>query len=277
MNHVLPTPPAPRSWGHAKIRWPAYPDDLGTYRETGVTAQTDMRFSHLSCGVVAVATLTAASCTGDLRREVGARIIALEGSASILRSPASPSESATLESVIRPGASLETARSSTASLFLLPGALLQIGPESALRLEKLALEKDGNATDEAMERTIQLHLAHGTLDLVVQFESNPGKCRVSTSTGTFSCTTPTTCRFQTGPSGTRITVVRGAIEIENGGGNFREIEAGFFTDGPAAANLQAIELDPQAQKDTEEVLQMEQKLLRIETHMRKISFPWRQL
>ncbi|MEO5722527.1 MAG: hypothetical protein ABIR71_13810 [Chthoniobacterales bacterium] len=130
--------------------------------------------ASLGLTLLALAALTSTACTGKTTREALATILALRGSVLLEGGASSAAQEAEAGNTLAPGQILRTTAGATASVLLLPGALAQLEPESSLQVGSITLTKNGNATDEAMERALDLRLLKGSLDVVVQFDSAPG-------------------------------------------------------------------------------------------------------
>ena len=229
-------------------------------------------------GVLGIAILTAVACTGKITREASATVLTLEGSARI-EGPGTAPRIVEQRSALRKGETLRTNDNGTAALMLLPGALVQLGPASALTLEELTITKDGNATDEAMSRVILLRLVEGTVDLVVQFESELGKWSVESPNGLLSTTTPGTCRLEVDGDRTRVTCLRGLFSFASTGDLAAVgIERGCFQEWPSnELGAITVETDARAQDEVNELLDVERKLLELQRRERFSPFPWRRL
>ncbi|HMJ05445.1 MAG TPA: FecR domain-containing protein, partial [Chthoniobacterales bacterium] len=217
-------------------------------------------------GVLGLALTAATGCTGKVSREVNATLLAVDGS-SLVQGLGSngTSRPATAQAPFRAGETLRTNSDGTVAAMLVPGALVRLAPRSEIRLERLAITKDGNATDEAMSRAVSLRLLEGTIDLVVQFESEPGKFRLETPVGTLSTLLPGTCRvaFQSGQL--RLTCIRGAFDFLPAGGQSPvTLKAGYFQQWPdGQPEPSAIETDATAQDEIDQSLNVERKLLEL--------------
>ena len=140
--------------------------------------------------------------------------MATDGTASISSQGAPEPRPARADSTLAAGETLRTGADSSVSAFLLPGAFVHLGAESALRIKELALTKNGNATDEAMSRQIHLDVSAGTIDFVVQFEPTVDAWSVSTAFGLISTRTRGgTCRVQVTAHGFRLTVLHGQFTV----------------------------------------------------------------
>ncbi len=243
----------------------------------GATTTLRAGLNPLLPGLLGIVALTATSCGGKISRDTGAEILAVDGKASISSQAISQPRPATSGAVLAEGESLQTGAASSASLLLLPGALVHLGPESAIGIKQLVVTKNGNATDEAMSRLIRLELRAGTADFVVQFEPTADAWSVSTDFGAITTLTRGgTCRIETEPKGVRLTVLRGQFTFKSAVAE-TDVEAGFAGEFPAGSAPHPVETQERTQADVEQILQVEQDLLKWERMKRKTAFPWREL
>ncbi len=221
---------------------------------------------RLGLNLLGLAAVAVTSCTGKVTREVAATILTQGGTVSIERSNAGEARSVAEQSRLARGDVLRTGVDGEAALMLLPGALVQLGPNSHFLLRTLFLEKDGNASDAAMSRWIGAQLLLGTADIVIQFESAAGKWQIDTPHGVLISRVPGTCRLSVSPERTRVTCLRGAfVFLATGEVAASEIEAGCFRDWPSpAATLFDVADDAQAQDDAELSLSAERNLLQLQ-------------
>ena len=232
------------------------------------------RFLRFS--LAGLAALLATGCSGKITREATALVLAVDGSAFLEES--SPHK-VKAGSSFKTGETLRTTGDGTVAILLLPGALLQLGPNSAAKVKELSIGKDGNATDEAMSRKVRLEVREGTADLLVQFESQPGGWAVETPNGILSTKRPGTCRLALHGQETRIDCLRGVFEfLAKGETAAAEITAGSFQEWPLGKRTPSpSELDARGQEEITESLEMERKLLNLQEQIRVSPFPWRHL
>ncbi len=227
-------------------------------------------------GVLGIAALTATACSGKVTRAVDARILHQSGSVSIegAHTPAKGGRA-----VIQPGATLQTGPDGTVDLLVLPGMMIHLQEASTLQVDRLALTKNGNATDEAMSREVAVRIIRGSAVVVVQFESDPGNWSLTTPAGVFTTRLPGTFFLRVDQNHTRLTCVRGAIEFATAGQNAStSLSAGYFREWPGQEpESSPVELDPQAQEEVERTLRLERNLLQLARRERFSPFPWRDL
>ena len=157
---------------------------------------------------------------------------------------------------------------------ILPGMLVRLHPGSSLRIEKIRLGKNGNATDEAMSRFVQLRLLKGTVDVVLEFEPQPRRWQILTAYGALTSVRPGTCRLTVTETGARLDSLRG--EFAFGSEDSVPVAAGYFLESPSAnRDSFPVETDPAAQENVVEMLAVERNLLELENRTRFSPFPWR--
>lgn len=228
-------------------------------------------------GLLGFAALASASCDGTVSRQVPAIVLATEGEVKAGKS--GTPRTLALNDAVAPGETLRTGADASAFLLILPGALLHLSPTSVLHLEKIVLSKNGNATDEAMARTIHLRLLAGSADVVVEFEADPDRCHFATPQGRVVPLTPgAVARLLVTSHETRLVVARGRFAFfENAETPPSVVAAGFFQSWPGGGDAIAAETDAESQDQIDKLLQMEWKLLRLERARRFSPRPWRDL
>lgn len=241
---------------------------------TNITAAA----SSASLGATLAAVFFLGSCEGRLTRDVQATILELESTGLSVDSANGRTRAPRQHPGWKSGEALHHGVS-TAAVSLAPGALVYVEPKTEIVLDRLSVTKDGNATTEAMHRSIHLQLLTGVAFFVVQFESESSDFIIRTPHGSLSPTLPGAFRLEVGQSKTRLTVLRGDFSFTPTSGTpVAQIQAGCFQEWPVpggAAN--PAELDPRAQDEIEKSLAMEQKLLDLQNRQRVGVFPWREL
>ena len=237
----------------------------------------DPELKSLFIALTGMTALIVSGCTGKITREVNARLLGFEQSVSLEDSTSGNAARAIAPRMsVRKGELVRTGGEGRADLMLLPGALLELGPNAAIRLEELSLTKNGNALDEAMSRLVLLRVMEGTALLVIQFESEPGQFQVVTPNGVLSTGRPGTFLVQVEGDQTRITCIRGAGTFGKTGDDPVSIEAGFFRVIPSnVPDPTGVETDSKAQEDVDYALNVERKLLNLQVRERDSPFPWR--
>ena len=223
-----------------------------------------------------VALLATAGCTGKLERDASAVILAVDGIVQVESSDRTIMLEAGAGTKVEAGKTIRTNPGASASIFILPGALVEVQPATTLKVNHIALAKNGNATDEAMSRDVHLSVSAGTVDLVLQFESNADAVRIETPHGTLTAGRRGTCRLTVERESARLTCLRGTFDFVRSDGGRRSITAGSFQD-LSSATLETFpaEGDARAQQDMEQILEVERKLLVLQKKARAQPFPWR--
>lgn len=221
--------------------------------------------------------LVTSACSERLARDVSAAVLASSGFATITRAEREPGAPVTVGARVLPGGTLHTGSDAMISLMLMPGALVQIGPNSTVRLEKLRLAKNGYATDEAMSRMCLLRLVTGTMDVVVQFEAAPEHFRIETTEGAFLWTDPASARLTATAGRLRVQCTRGLINTLPANAPAGQLAAGQFQEWPSQSPAKWAETDASAQSEVEESLRAERNLLELQRRERLRPFPWRNI
>lgn len=232
--------------------------------------------SYLAGLLCALAALLSISCDGTTRRSVGSTVLAIDGVAEI-RSNTNVAPLA-IGARLPVGTTLETAAESSASLSILPGALLEVLPKTKLVLDMSQLAKDGTRTEESMRRRIALSLIEGATLLVTQFEADPNDFRVRLPGATVQITTPTVCSFEVSGVEWRCICVRGAVRVEPTDRSTPvNLETGFAYASPRATALFSADSDAQTQEAIDNSLNLERKLLGLQDRARTSPFYRRKL
>lgn len=230
----------------------------------------------LYLGLLGVAAFAGSGCHGNVARKVEATVLAAEG--EVRAGNGGSTRILSVNSTLGRNQTLRTGADGSVSLLLLPGALLHLGPDSALRIEEIVLTKDGNALEDAMERTVRLQLLAGEADLVIQFESAANQFTVTTPHGRLLVTAPATARLQVRPAQTRIDVARGQVHFASGDTNPpSSVVAGFSQSWPGEGDAIAAVEDAVSQQQIEDLLRVEQEMLRLQRARRFQPRPWRDL
>lgn len=217
-------------------------------------------------------------CREVVTREVGARILALDGP-SYLDSFDRTRRSLALTSRWWSGETLQVGPAAELGVLLLPGALLDLNAQTEVSLDELQLGKDGNASAEAMHRRFRLRLTEGAITAVVLFEAEAAACVIQTPHGSLEFRVPTVCRIEVRPAGTRLICIRGEVHFKAlHEETFSIISGGYVREWPSSAmDSLPVEEDSQALDEVEKCLVVERKLLGLQTRERSYSFPWRLL
>ena len=225
-----------------------------------------------------MAALASTACTLEVTRDGSARILASQGAVTLSASASSssPPRAVAAGAEARQDEVLQTGPDGSASLMILPGMLVQLHPGSSLQVEKVRLGKNGNATDEAMSRFVQLRLLKGTVDVVLEFEPQPRRWQILTAYGALTSVRPGTCRLRVTETGARLDSLRG--EFAFGSEHPVPVAGGYFLEVPSVnRNSIPVETDPAAQENVVEMLAVERNLLELQNSERLSPFPWRRL
>lgn len=225
--------------------------------------------------VLGFATLLLAGCVGTTTRTVDSTILEIIGEVTV-QSEVAPSAMTPLDinSRLPPGSAVRTAAHSTASLTLLPGALLELQPSSDFRLEELKFTKKGNLTEQSISRRIIADLKEGTALLLVQFESEAGEFQIQLAGATVQITSPTLCLLNTAGSQLRLICLRGNVRVIGADRAAAvDVEAGsVYTSRSEGNSVFAAELNSEAQTEIDNSLNLERKLLGLQDRVRKSPF-----
>lgn len=177
---------------------------------------------------------------------------------------------------IHAGETIATAEDGRLAIALLPGALVQLEPESRFFIEKLALGKNGFAAAEAMHRSVRVRLMEGTLFCLVRFETEPPDWILETPHGRLLTGSGGLCRIEVGGGKTRIICARGGFTFQSEDGTVPiPLEPGYVYDWPPHSTPFPAELDLQTLPAIQLTTNVERNLLELEAGLRFKPYPWR--
>lgn len=205
-------------------------------------------------------------CREGISREVLATVLSTRGEVVNSSKGSTNFRPVSAEAKLSVGSILRASSGARIDLVLIPGALAQISGDSELNIEGLRLTKDGNETGDAMrERIAHVELRHGAL--VVFFE---GSARFTIKTADATVTVLPSCLFKLDVDGsrTRLTCVRGKLEVNPKSSQMVAVEAGYFREWPSAQGNAPATENRQAELDTTQTLQVARELQELETARR---------
>ena len=228
--------------------------------------------AHVVSGATAV---SLSACNATITRNVDAVVLQADGNVSVTM-PVGPSADVGRGSRIAHGATFVTDFDAHSALSLLPGALIDVGPQSEVRILALKLTKNGNRIHEAIRREVRIALTRGVLTASIRFETDERGVVIETPHGSLSLNGPALFRIEARDAVTRVTCARGVVFFEPKDGANVTLEAPAFREWPAAER-EAIpaDFDVRAMEEIENSKEVEQKLLGLETRQRLSPFPWR--
>ena len=211
-----------------------------------------------------------AACTGVITRSVEAVFLEIEGSATL-----NHREEVRAGARWGSGGVLTVGDSSRASVQLLPGALVELDANSTAHLVGLRLTKDGSSAAHGIRRSLQLELERGVVLLVIRFESKAGDVMIQTPHASITTERGGTFRVEVSSDTSRFTSINGELlfNAKSGEGSTR-LRAGHFSEVPGAVPPQLIETSAIAQSDADKSLELERKLLKLESDQRLARRPW---
>ncbi len=230
--------------------------------------------TSLSCAI------SLAGCGSTATRDVSAAILEASGVVVIVDSrTTTPNQMKESDRRVAPGFILKTGTDGRLALALLPGALIQLEPNSQLLIEQITIGKNGFASEEAMRRSIRLHLLEGVLHAAVQWESEPAGWILKTPHGRLLNGMSGFCRVEVGGAKTRVIAARGGFTfVPNDGTAAIHLGSGFTQEWPVPlfAPFPA-ELDQGTLSQVQAAHNMERKLLALQRRLWSTPYPWRQV
>jgi FecR protein len=226
----------------------------------------------LYCVCLSVFATGLTACSNSVTRHVLATVLWVRGNATWALNGSS--EFKPLEPGSSPGGGsrLRTADGTKVNMALVPGALVQIGSDTEIRIEELALSKDGNETDDGIgDRVARVELKHGSIVTVLD---PAARFTITTATGIINVTPGCLFFLQTGPAKTRLTCVRGKIHVGRLDETELPVEAAYVLE--SAGNETAVKSaadDPGAQLEIANAVQAEQQLRELQSR-HVAQAPW---
>jgi hypothetical protein len=214
-------------------------------------------------------------CEMTVTRSVEAVVLAAEGA---VFNTTGTSDLLAINAHLGAGTLLRIDADARVALSLLPGALVDLQPDSEMRLRSLKLTKNGNRVQEAMQRQVRLKLERGVLVASVAFDSREEDVSIETPMGALMISSPALARVEVRNDVTRVTCARGVVSFRpNGEATAITMTAPAFREWPSR-DLEQIpaDFDVRAMEEIENSKHVEQKLLGLEQRRRMSPFPWRQ-
>ena len=176
------------------------------------------------------------------------------------------------------GETIHSGGDGSVALSLLPGALLQLEPNSTLTIEQLKITKDGNATEGGIRRGLRIRLSEGAIVLIVDFEPQSADWGIATPHGELSAASAGLCRLEVTAAKTRLTSVRGEFAFRAREQDHKSrVEAGYVQEWPSPQVVPfPADSDVRWQREVQESLSVERILLTLEGRERFVPYPWRQ-
>ena len=225
------------------------------------------------------ATTLLCGCGISVAREVSAKVLKADGLNFVSGAPKGSSARPLNEtSRVAAGEDVHSGDDGRVALSLVPGALLQLEPNSMLTIEQLNIAKDGNATGPTMRRRLRVRLSKGTIVVIVDFDPQSIDWCIDTPHGELSTVSSGLCRLEVSAEKTRLTSLRGefAFRAREQDPESR-VAAGFVQEWPSARVVSfPADSDVRSQQDVQESLSVERILLKLEGRERFIPYPWRQ-
>jgi FecR protein len=184
-------------------------------------------FFLLWCGL-------ASGCREAVTRQVTARVLSIHGPVTFATDERTDFRPITLESRLPVGSSVRAFDGSWLDLALLPGVLLRLSSNSEIKIEELAISKNGNQPDGGMRsRSALVQLNRG--EIIVLFH-RPDKSASQFGVGVrqVRITADSDCLFRVrdDKATTRLTCVQGKVSAAYGSQPPVTIGAGYFQRWP---------------------------------------------
>ena len=206
-------------------------------------------------------------CGRDGGREVQGNVISVRGTVTIDSGKESGShpQSVTTASKLSVGDRLKTSPDAMASLLLIPGIFVEIGPSAEIVIGELRVQKLGDAMVDAIKsRLATLQLNHGVIRASLP-DIGSGRCELNVQTGfgTLLAQRGALISMQLTSEAVRVICVDGEVRWSNArGGPVDKIPEGYFRDyrrhdgsGNEKPRLRSVSEDAEAQADVAATLE----------------------
>ncbi len=219
------------------------------------------------------------ACESRHSQAVRATIASLEGEGTVWHRHHTEAEPLSTASLIAAGDKLELRRGSIAAISLVPGIFLQIGDQTVLSIEQLAIRKDGDAMEDAVKaRSATIRLERGRIRVLMP-KAARHRCevRIQTNSGVLAATRNSLFSIVVTEQITRIVCVNGNVDWNNAvSGERTTIAPGFYLDAGSQERGTAVraELDEAAEREVEAIYDAAGSLEKIAAEMRAAPIRW---
>jgi hypothetical protein len=222
-----------------------------------------MRFASFGI-VLALCFLFTTGCSKGITRATAATVFFVKDDVVFGNAERTQFQPVTPNSKIYDGSTVRTSGAAVINLALIPGAFVQLSGNSEIKIEELALTKDGNETAGGMlERRARIRLNRGRISILFSRSDTSGS-HLTIATSQSTLTPDSDCLFSVWTDGTitRATCGRGDVSASADGHAPVKIAAGYFHQWPTAAKEPiAATAQGGAQMDILAALEAEKELL----------------
>ena len=203
-------------------------------------------------------------CSKGIARSTVAIVFSVRGNVVFGKAGRNVFQPLTFKSRIQAGDVVRTSNGASINLGLIPGAFVQLGGNSEIKIEDLTVTKDGNDTGERMlDRRAWILLNRG--NIVCSFsQSDKTASKFGITTSQITLRPDSDCLFSVWTDGTttRTTCSRGEVNASADGQPPLKIGAGYFSQWPTASKEASVaSADARAQMDVTTALAVEPELL----------------
>jgi hypothetical protein len=214
--------------------------------------------------VLALCFLFATGCSKGITRATAATVFFVKGDVVFDNAERNQFQPVTPKSKIYDGSTVRTSDGAAINLALIPGAFVQLSGNSEIKIDELALTKDGNETAGGMlERRARIRLNRGRISILFSRSDTSGS-HLTIATSQSTLTPDSDCLFSVWTDGTttRTTCGRGEVTASADAQPPVKIAAGYFSQWPTNSKEPVAAIaDAGAQMDLKTVLDVEPELL----------------
>jgi ferric-dicitrate binding protein FerR (iron transport regulator) len=212
----------------------------------------------LYCGIA----LSFSACERGVTRRALATVLSVDGAAEVRQKGHWEFTAITPSTLLGIGALVRTGTGGTLNVAFLPNTLANLSENTEVRIDDLALTKDGNAMrNDVRSRTVRLLLPAGTMRVSFnQVPDSQSDLTIKTPHGDLSADSDSIVLVNVDNQRTHVTCAHGSVTTRIGQTNF-SIEAGYFQEFPSSdLSPRAASDDAQAQRDVTSMIESEQEL-----------------
>ena len=223
-----------------------------------------MRFVSFRSALVILCCVLGNGCSKGLTRSTVATVFLVKGNVVFGNAERDDFQPVTSKSKIRAGDTVRTSDGASINLALMPGAFVQLAGNSEIKIDDLALTKDGNETaGGVLDRRAFIRLNRGKIVSLFS-HSDRSVSEFGVTTAQVSLKPDSDCLFSVWTDGitSRVACGRGEVTTPADAQPQIKIAAGYFSQWPTRSKEPIVAItDAAAQMDVKTALDAELELL----------------
>jgi hypothetical protein len=213
--------------------------------------------------LIASFSLLTGGCSKDITRTTALTIFSVDGTVTVGTADRKYFQQVSIKSRIHEGDIVRSSDRASIDFALFPSALVTLFGDSEMKIEQLAMTKDGNETADGMrDRVARIRLSRGKI-AVLFIPSDRSATALAIATQNIIISPNSDCLFsvQTDGAMTRVTCAEGEVQTSAGQPSLA-IRAGYFHQWPGSATTILPAADhAAAQMDITESVQAGERLI----------------